>query len=251
MLKILILGVCGKMGTMLKDELLKTPTDYTVYGVDKLVAQDIENDTKNNPKIPTKWSSSLSMGNIAQVPIYANIWSVNEKVDVIVDFSTQNDKKDSINYALKMHAPLAIFSTACSAESLERMLKASKDIPVLYNQNASIGINAIFDILPMLTKKLKNADTTLYEVHHKTKLDSPSGTAKKLIKILEQNGQKNVQVFPLRAGTEFGYHEISFYLDSEVVTISHRASSRKIFVLGAIDMIKKLVKKSSGFFDSL
>ena len=105
MLKILIIGICGKMGTMLKDELLKTPTDHTVYGVDKLIAQDIENDAKNNHKIPTKWSNSLNTGDIAQAPIYTNIWSVNEKVDVIVDFSTQNDKKDSINYALKNAHP--------------------------------------------------------------------------------------------------------------------------------------------------
>lgn len=251
MLKILIIGVCGKMGTMLKDELLKTPADYTVYGVDKLEPKPIENNGKNSPKIPTNQSIAHNMGSIGNIPIYTNIWSVNDNIDVIVDFSTQNDKKDSINYALKTHTPLAIFSTACSAESVKMMQKASKEIPVLYNQNASIGINAIFDILPQLAKKLKNADTALCEVHHKTKLDSPSGTAKKLAQILNENCKNNVQVFPIRAGTEFGYHEISFYLDDEVVTISHRASSRKIFALGAIYMIKKLVKKSNGFFERL
>lgn len=181
---------------------------------------------------------------------YSTIGSVIEKCDIVVDFSTGTYKKQIIEYIKQNKKPIAIFSTTWQDKDKDEIKKLSKKVPVLLNSNASIGINAMMDMLPTLCDKLNSADIVLTEYHHKTKLDSPSGTAKSMLSILEKK-YKKAQVNVVRAGTEKGYHKIEFILNDEVLSISHRASSRKIFALGALEMTKKLFNKRNGFFTSL
>ncbi len=239
-MKIILIGSEGKMGKAFFDYVSARPQDQVVACVDI-----------SYEGIPTK--QSCNKENSLNSPKYGhkNIWSVEEKADIAVDFSTSNDKKDLIDYALKNKLALAIFSTTCSAEDNVLLQKASHSIPVLVNKNASIGVNLIYSVLPTFAKKLKNADVIVTEYHHKNKLDSPSGTAKQIVNILSQNNIENIDTHVIRAGTEKGYHKIEFILDNEVITLSHRASSKDIFVKGAYLMAHKLLNYDNGLFESL
>lgn len=248
--KILILGILGKMGTMLTREISRLHPDWQVGGVDTQTQNIDNNICKYTPTKQSGATTALTTGNVDNAKIYKTIWSASKNYDIIVDFSTSSSKKDIVDFALTGKTPLAIFSTSCSDQDILLLKNASKNIPILLNQNASIGINAIFDILPSLTKKLNNADIIVDEVHHRTKKDSPSGTAQKLEQIISKQ-TSNVKVYSQRAGTECGYHKIEFFLEDEVVTLSHRASSRKIFALGAIKMIEKLMQQKSGLYKKL
>lgn len=248
--KILIIGILGKMGTMLTHEMSRLHPDWQVDGVDTQLQNINKNMSKYTPTKQSDTKTSLTMGNVGNTKIYKTVWSASKNYDIIVDFSTTSGKKDIIDFALTGKAPLAVFSTSYSEQDIILLKNASKNIPILLNQNASIGINAIFDILPSLTKKLNNADIIIDEIHHKTKKDSPSGTAKKLEQIISRQ-TNNVKTFSQRAGTECGYHKIQFFLEDEVITLSHRAYSRKIFVIGAIKMIEKLMQQKSGLYEKL
>lgn len=239
-MKIILIGSEGKMGKAFFDYISTRSQDQVVGCVD-ISYEDMPTgqshnsvNTLNNPKYKHK-----------------NIWSVVEKADIIVDFSTSNDKKDIINYALKNKLALAIFSTTCSTNDNILLKQATHSIPVLINKNASIGVNLIYNVLPTFAKNLKNADIIVTEYHHKNKLDSPSGTAKHIVNILSQNDIESIDIHAIRAGTEKGYHKIEFILNDEVITLSHRANSRSIFVKGAHLMTQKLVHYDKGLFESL
>ena len=231
----MLIGSNGKMGQELTKIINQSKTDQIVAYV------DIKNDTNNQNQ---------------HLPIYSTIpnktiRSENTDFNIIVDFSTKINKDDIINCALLNKVPLAIFSTICSADDLKVLKQASKYIPVLHCQNTSLGVNTFLNILPMLKEIFDNADIVLEETHHKNKLDLPSGTAKLIESKIKTLSHTPVFTHSLRVGNECGTHTLKLFMEDECLTISHRANSRKIFAIGAYNMIKKLSLKKPGFYTSL
>lgn len=231
-MNIALIGSTGKMGKLFSEILAPNKTDHIVAYIDI---------TNNQNATPPYFSHKE----------YKTIWSVKEKLDLIVDFSTSLSKEDIINFALLNNLPLAVFSTTCSEEDKAKLKAASKHIPILLCPNTSRGVNSMIKALDILSQSLNMADVLVEEIHHKNKLDSPSGTAKKIVDLLSSNGIENIKVNSFRGGTECGYHAVIFLLDDEEVIITHRATSRKIFALGAYEMAKKLLSKNNGFFTHL
>lgn len=133
--------------------------------------------------------------------------------------------------------------------------------------NMSVGVNVLCGLAAQAAKLLNGAaDIEIIEKHHNQKIDSPSGTAKMLANEIEKalpaaplftygrhggdakrvNGE--IGIHSVRGGTVVGEHEVSFYLNDEVITISHSAASRKIFAEGAIKAAKFLVGKPAGLY---
>jgi 4-hydroxy-tetrahydrodipicolinate reductase len=77
-------------------------------------------------------------------------------------------------------------------------------------------------------------DVLASEIHHRGKKDSPSGTMKSLLQILQAQGNKNIQVQSARVGDEKGTHTISFFSDDEELTLTHRVNHRRVFAKGAL-----------------
>lgn len=231
-MNIALIGSAGKMGKLFSEILAPNKTDHIVAYIDI---------TNNQNTTPPYFSHKE----------YKTIWSVKEKLDLIVDFSTSLSKEDIINFALLNNLPLAVFSTTCSEEDKAKLKAASKHIPILLCPNTSRGVNSMIRALDVLSPSLNMADVLVEEIHHKNKLDSPSGTAKKIVDLLSSNGIENIKVNSFRGGTECGYHAVRFLLDDEEVIITHHATSRKTFALGAYEMAKKLLSKNNGFFTHL
>ena len=110
-------------------------------------------------------------------------------------------------------------------------------------------------------------DCEIVETHHNQKVDAPSGTAKLLLDAVVEaepeagyhpvygregmcgaRGPKEIGMHSLRGGTVAGVHEVSFFGQDEEVTLTHRATSRQIFVNGALAAAQKLVTREPGFY---
>ena len=190
----------------------------------------------------------------------------NEKGDVIIDFSHFSRLETLLNYATQNHTPLVIATTGYSKEILSQIEEASKKIPILLSSNTSLGINLLQDILERITPLLyRNYDIELIEKHHNKKLDSPSGTAKTLVEMIEnsistelkkvygregmEKREKNeIGIHAVRGGTIVGEHSILYCGNDEIIEIKHTALSKKIFAEGAIQGAKFLLDKKSGLY---
>ena len=210
-MKVLIFGASGKMG----QEMQK----YLAMQSEKVVCVD-----KDNRKVLK-----------------------NTKVDIIVDFSTANALCKNLEYAKNSNTPIVIATTGHSDENVQRIEQASKSIPIFMSSNFSLMFNVLNRLLQNIGL-LKSCDFAIEETHHKQKKDSPSGSAKMLVKTL--NNQKiSPQVVSLRLGNVVGEHKVHIVGDYENLTFSHSVKSRQVFCQGAYTACKFLLTKKSGLFD--
>lgn len=187
--------------------------------------------------------------------------NINEKIDVVVDFSHFSKLNDLLDRCVERNYPLVIATTGYSGETLEKIVEASKKIPILLSSNTSLGINAINSVLEKLVPKLEeNFDIEIIEKHHNKKIDSPSGTAITLLEtiqkslhekynvVYEREGmakreKKEIGIHAIRGGTIVGEHTVIFAGEDEIIEISHKALSKKIFAVGALKCADFIIGK--------
>ncbi len=159
--------------------------------------------------------------------------------DVVIDFSRPAGTKK----AMAMELPLVCGTTGLDTEILEEMLELSKRVPVLYSPNFSIGVAACFELLPTLKKHLGTSEISIHEIHHTHKIDSPSGTAKRMGELLGTG-----RITSERTDEIVGIHEVEFLLDNEKIVLRHEAFSRKAFAEGALRAAKFIWNKPPGLY---
>lgn len=163
-----------------------------------------------------------------------------KKVDVVIDFSNKKATKSLVNYCKKFGVPLVTGTTGLDKTQQKLIDKLKETVAVVQNSNFSKGIDAMTNALPLLINKLNNWDVEIVEIHHKHKLDSPSGTAKQLAQLV---GVEVNNVHSLRQGTVFGTHTVVFAGMGESLTVTHNAYGVEIFAQGALDVATQLAKK--------
>ena len=178
-----------------------------------------------------------------KIKTYGKIVDVEEKFDVIIDFSTCEDRGEIIDFAIKNNIFYCCFSTFLSEKDTKTLLEMQKQKRAVLCSNASLGIAAVINMIDDCGNLL-GADVVVEEVHHKNKKDAPSGTAKEIVSRLYDNGFDS-QVVSIRAGAEFGTHVIKFFLEDEVVEIVHRALSRKVFAQGALEIARGMADQKT------
>ncbi|PKO99960.1 MAG: 4-hydroxy-tetrahydrodipicolinate reductase [Bacteroidetes bacterium HGW-Bacteroidetes-8] len=108
---------------------------------------------------------------------------------------------------------------------------------MIYASNFSLGVGILFklcEIASRLCSNLGEYDPYIIEMHHKFKLDSPSGTAKSLKEIVTKESGHNVTIESVRSGFIPGIHRLGFESAQDRITIEHEAFSRRGFALGAV-----------------
>ena len=170
--------------------------------------------------------------------------SANFCPNVILDFSSSSALEQNLKLAQKYKCPLVIATTNHSKENMQKLTQHSKSLPVFMSANFSV----LFNVMLKITKNLgKNFEYVLTETHHKAKKDTPSGSAKMLIKNLQKNKIKP-KVVCNRVSNIVGEHELKIYAQNESLVICHTALSRQVFCNGAILACKFILAKSSGLF---
>jgi len=119
-----------------------------------------------------------------------------------------------------------------------RRLVEERGTGLVYSSNFSIGVNVFFRLMEEAAASFRNYsdyDPWIYEIHHRAKVDAPSGTALKLKQILEKAyGGKPVSTASNRAGAIPGVHTVGFDSEADTLTFTHTARSRQGFASGAL-----------------
>ena len=187
-----------------------------------------------------------------------------EKADVVIDFSHRDNVSWVVDYCKNSGACLVMGTTGLQEEHMNALKELSKTNPVFFSANYSYGVAVLRKALEMLTPMLEDDyDMEMVEKHHNQKADAPSGTALMLLKAMDPDNKYNhvfgregmigkrgheIGISALRGGTVAGEHTVYYFGQDETITISHNATSRQIFVNGAIKAAEYLVKQEAGFY---
>ncbi|MCF7869635.1 MAG: 4-hydroxy-tetrahydrodipicolinate reductase [Candidatus Omnitrophica bacterium] len=230
MVNLAINGICGKMGKRIlrlskQDEQIKIVVGF---------------EQKNHPKIGEK---------IDAVEVFADYNRI-QQCDTIIDFSAPGATLAMLKKAKDSKKSIVIGTTNLDKKQEAEIKEISKDIPVVYSPNMSIGVNLFFKILKTAASVLKEYRVAIKEAHHIHKKDAPSGTAKKLAEIINEFGFDlgYGQIKAKRKGEIIGDHQVTFENDFDSFKIVHHAKTRDIFAQGAIIAAKWIKGKSAGLY---
>lgn len=237
-----------------------------IYGFG-LMGKKIYQQVKNDLMFELLGVVSYEFDTQIEEPMYHSLKECQQKADVIIDFSHPDNLDDILEYALENKTKLVLATTGFTNEQLNQIADASKEIAIFQSYNTSLGIQMVTKILREVAKEFyeNGFDIEILEKHHNRKIDAPSGTAKLLYEVMEEEIQDTHPVYDrstvskrrekeeigiqaLRGGTIFGEHEIMFAGNDEIVTIKHTALSKEVFVQGAIHAAKMLNDKEAGLF---
>ena len=207
--------------------------------------------------------STLGVEN-APYPVYKNVEEFPE-ADAIIDFSHPAITEMLLEGA-KIHKTPIVVATTGAREKLQSLMdEAAKYVPVFFSANMSYGVHVLTEALKFLTPLLSSYDIEILERHHNKKIDAPSGTAVKLLEAIQsvdsdyfpiydrsqgehKRDSKEIGMSAMRGGTIVGEHEVMFAGTDEVIEITHRAQSKKIFADGALKAAEKIMNKPAGFY---
>ena len=214
----------------------------------------------------TALANGDSMGGIIDIGNLSDLETIGKVADVAIDFSAPPALPAVAHYVRQTGTPLLSGVTGLSAAELAVFDDLGHFAPVIHSANYSLGIAVFRKALEEVAGVLKpDFDIEIVETHHNQKADAPSGTAKILLDAVDPKheytpvygrhgrpgprDQKEIGVHALRGGTEAGTHTVSFFGQDEVLEITHRATSRQIFVNGALHTARQLIRMPKGRYE--
>ncbi len=222
-----------------------------------------------NFKLTTLTENRLIKKKIAGINPSLNDENSFKNVDLIIDFTIPKCTFQILKIATKLKKRVVIGTTGFSKKEEILIKKFSKKIPILKAGNMSLGINLLMYLTEIASQALgNNFLSKVYEVHHKHKIDHPSGTALMLGKGIAIGKNKdfynligkkylNKKKFPygkkinfnsIRKGKTVGEHEVKFSSGKEIITLNHEAFDRALYSEGALTAGKWLMKKKPGLY---
>ena len=241
--KIGIVGCAGRMGRMLVQEVLNTP-NCTLSGGTEPAGAAVGSDIG-------LLVGSKSIG----VTVSTDTVQLFAVSDAVIDFTVPAATLYHTSLAAKTGKVLVIGTTGLGADVVSAIEAAANSAPIVYASNYSVGVNVLFALTEKLAATLgPDYDIDILEMHHKHKVDAPSGTALSLGEAAARGRNVNladvarrtrdgqvgarpvgeIGFATLRGGDVVGDHTVMFAADGERVEITHKASSRGVFAKGAV-----------------
>lgn len=177
-----------------------------------------------------------------------NLSNLLKKSNVAIDFSTPITLNDILFHAKNNKTPLIIGTTGYTLEDIEKMKEASKDIPICYSSNFSLGVALLKAFSNQASKLFKNSFVDIIEKHHILKKDKPSGTALSIANDIQKNLEKKINIHSIRAANIVGEHSVFFTDEKEMIEIRHVANTRSVFADGALRAARVIINKKCGFY---
>jgi 4-hydroxy-tetrahydrodipicolinate reductase len=184
--------------------------------------------------------------------------------DVAIDFSLPPALPAFLHAARRARVGVVIGTTGLSAGDVSLIDAAAREIPVVWAQNMSLGVQVLAELVEQALRRLgSDFDAEIIEVHHRKKVDSPSGTAKRLMEAVSaarpdanalyaRQGQVGARtpnetaVLAVRGGDVIGDHTVMLLGSGERIELTHRATNRDLFAHGALRAARWLVGKAPG-----
>ncbi len=259
MVKVAIHGAAGRMGQSIATVTEGDPNADLVAAMDHpdspLVGQDIAKLTGAEPR---------------GVLITTDVEEFLANVEVVIDFSTASATEKLLPMCASQQIPMVIGTTGLDGATRAGLERAAEMLPIVFAPNYSQGVNALYFLAARATELLGPPfDAEIIEMHHRHKVDSPSGTAARLAEVVTaakrldakhavthgRSGQvgarprDEVGVMALRGGDVVGEHTLYLVGDGERLELTHRATDRSIFARGAVRAAHWVVHRPAGLYD--
>ncbi|MCH8551836.1 MAG: 4-hydroxy-tetrahydrodipicolinate reductase [Natronospirillum sp.] len=257
MTRIAITGATGRMGRTLV-QLVHEADDLTLTGAtdrpdSALLGQDI--------------GALCGLGQV-DVPVVDSLAKV-EQADVVIDFTLPSALESHLTLCRQKGFSLVIGTTGLSADQKSAIAEAGQHIPLVFAPNMSVGVTVLTQLIEKAAAILgDDYDVEIVEMHHRHKVDAPSGTALALGEAAARGLGRNLEecaiygregaegprdrntigFATLRGGDVVGDHNVIFAADGERIEIGHKASSRLTFARGALRAARWLGNQSAGLY---
>ena len=261
MLKIVVTGAAGRMGSLISRLVWESEDMELVGAVER----------EDHPLIGRDLGNIWGTENVG-MQLESDFLALIEKADLYIDFTTPEASLKFLTLASGKGKGAVIGTTGFTEQDREFIKEHAGKIPIVLAPNMSLGVNLLFYLTRKVSEVLyeKGYDIEVVERHHRHKLDAPSGTALRLGEIIAEvigkpledimkwgrygrssteRSREEIGIFALRGGEVVGEHTLYFSGAAEEVVITHRAFSRKAFAFGALQAAKWLSSQEPGLYD--
>lgn len=257
-IKIAIAGCGGRMGRTLLEGVAQA-SDMVLYAA-------LEHGGSSQLGCDTKELCGLGGG----VKISADVESALQGADVLIDFTRPEGTLHHLGICRKFGVNMVIGTTGLNAQQKAQLGAAAQDIGIVFAPNMSVGVNLVFKLLETASRVLSHGyDIEIVEAHHRHKVDAPSGTALGMGEVVARTlgrdlskcavygregvtGERDPSTIgfaTVRGGDIVGDHTVMFAGIGERIEITHKASSRATFALGALRAARFLKENQAGLYD--
>jgi len=261
-MSIINIGICGASGKMGR-ALIRSVTDNKKLQLKGALERDIDLNIGKD-------SGVISNIEPTGVDITSDTNVFFSDCDAIIDFSFADASVKNIEIASKYNCAYVLGTTGLNQMQIEKIKGYSKTIPIVHAANMSVGVNIAIHYTELLSKSLnEDYDVEIHEMHHRDKIDSPSGTAlalgdavakgrnidlnEKTIKsrwgIEKPRKKGDIGFSTQRGGDVIGDHIVTFAGNGERLEIAHKATNRDVFANGAVNAALWLYKQTPGYYN--
>lgn len=256
--KIGIVGCAGRMGQMLMKEVLDGAGFDLSGGSERAGGASVGKDIG---ELLGRGTLGLAVGDDARALFQAS--------DVVIDFTTRDATVAHARLARELGKALVVGTTGLEPEHEAVLHEAATKVPVVYAPNFSVGVNLLMSLVEKVASILDPSyDIEIVEMHHRHKVDSPSGTALGLgraaaagrqvalsdVWVKQRDGiigprkAGEIGFATLRGGDVVGDHTVMFAAEGERVELTHKAQSRAVFAKGAVRAAGWAVGRKPGLY---
>jgi len=203
------------------------------------------------------------------IPIGENVESVIKQSEVILEFTSPEATAEHAAIAARLGTAMVIGTTGLTTAHGEAVRQAARNIPIVWAANMSLGVNILLTLVEEVARRLgPDWDIEILEMHHRNKVDAPSGTALALGQaaaagrgvVLDEVAQRvrdgitgarrtgDIGFATLRGGDVAGEHQVVFAGIGERLELTHRATTRAIFAKGAVRAARWVVGRPPGLY---
>ncbi len=257
-IKIAIAGSGGRMGKTLLESVLQSDELMLHAALEHSASAQLGKD------------AGELIGDTCGVKITADVAAALEGADVLIDFTRPEGTLLHLDICQKLGVNMVIGTTGFTAQQKAQLGAAAQHIGIVFAPNMSVGVNLIFKLLEMASKVLSHGyDIEIIEAHHRHKVDAPSGTALGMGEVIARTlgrdlsqcavygrqgvtGERDPSTIgfaTVRGGDIVGDHTVLFAGIGERIEITHKASSRATFALGALRAARFLTENPAGMYD--
>lgn len=208
---------------------------------------------------------SLDIDGSLSVPCVESFAQAETDVDCIVDFSHHSWTKDLLEFAVIHNLPVVLATTGQTEEEKQMIHDASRNIPVFFAANYSLGVALLIDLAKKAASVMSGAEIEIIEQHHNRKMDAPSGTALAIAEAIKEvrpnsnivtgrsgygkRSPEDIGIHSVRMGNIVGIHEVVIGTANQSITLKHEAYSRALFAEGALKAAAFLMGRPAGLYN--